>query len=37
MIGETAPPFALKSVDGSTVRSDAMRGRWLVVHFGASW
>ncbi len=37
MLGEAAPAFALKGVDGKSLSLGALRGRWLVVHFGASW
>lgn len=37
MLGEAAPAFALQGVDGKSLSLEAMRGRWLVVHFGASW
>jgi hypothetical protein len=37
MIGAAAPGFELKSVAGPTLGLDGFRGRYLVVHFGASW
>jgi Peroxiredoxin len=37
MLGQAAPAFALKGVDGKSLSLEALRGRWLVVHFGASW
>lgn len=37
MIGEAAPGFELEEVGGGTVGLAALRGRYLVIHFGASW
>jgi len=36
-IGQDAPPFALQSVAGDTVRLGDLKGMYLVIHFGASW
>jgi cytochrome oxidase Cu insertion factor (SCO1/SenC/PrrC family) len=37
MIGEKAPEFALEEVEGGTVGLADLRGRYVVIHFGASW
>ena len=37
MIGQPAPSFRLRSVDGKTLSLEEMRGRFIVLHFGASW
>jgi hypothetical protein len=37
MIGDPAPTFALKSFDGKTVSLEEQRGKFLVLHFAASW
>jgi len=37
MIGSSAPPFALRSVAGTTLGLSELRGRYAVIHFGASW
>ena len=37
MIGDSAPTFALKSVDAKTVSLEQHRGKLLVLHFAASW
>lgn len=36
-VGRPAPAFALTSLAGSTVRSEDMRGRPMVINFWASW
>ena len=37
LLGEPAPSFRLKSLDGKTVSLEEMRGRVVVLHFGAGW
>jgi len=37
MIRNPAPTFALKSFDGKTVSLEEQRGKFLVLHFAASW
>ena len=37
MIGEPAPAFALKSLDGKVVSLEQQRGKFVVLHFAASW
>lgn len=37
MIGEQAPAFELESVSGEMRSLGDFRGKYLVVHFGASW
>lgn len=37
MLGEEAPTFELRSLDGETVRSEDFRGKHIVLHFGAGW
>lgn len=37
MLGQAAPPFELRDVRGGTVSLASLRGRFLVLHFGASW
>lgn len=36
-IGRPAPSFELKTLDGKKISSESLRGRWLVLLFGASW
>jgi len=36
-IGAPAPPFTLKTLDGTTVRNDSFRGRTLVINVWATW
>ncbi len=36
-IGEPAPEFQLRSLDGMVYRSGELRGSWLVVSFMTSW
>jgi peroxiredoxin len=35
--GDTAPDFDLPALGGGSVRLSSLRGRWLVVHFTATW
>ena len=35
--GELAPEFALKTLAGHTVQLSALRGRWVLVNFWATW
>jgi hypothetical protein len=37
MLGQPAPAFELRDVRGGTVSLASLRGRFLVLHFGASW
>jgi cytochrome oxidase Cu insertion factor (SCO1/SenC/PrrC family) len=37
MIGEEAPLFSLESLDGETVELEELRGKLVVIHFGAGW
>ncbi len=37
MIGKTAPPFALESIDGTNMVLSELRGKLVVIHFAASW
>jgi cytochrome c biogenesis protein CcmG, thiol:disulfide interchange protein DsbE len=37
MIGEPAPAFVLKSLDGKTVSLQEQRGKCVVLHIAASW
>lgn len=37
MAGEPAHPFRLPDLDGRMVSLEEMRGRIVVLHFGASW
>lgn len=34
---EPAPRFQLETIDGETVDLQALRGKWVFVHFWASW
>ncbi len=34
---DTAPPFALRTLDGSRLRLSDLRGKMVVVHFFATW
>lgn len=36
-IGETAPLFQLTSLDGDTLALSNLRGKFVVIHFAASW
>ncbi len=37
MIGEQAPAFDLETLDGNRLHSRDLRGRYVVLHFGAGW
>lgn len=37
MIGETAPSFKLTGVDGSAYSLEQFRGKYVVIHFAATW
>ena len=37
MIGEQAPLFTLKGIDGRTYRLADYRADLVVIHFGTSW
>lgn len=37
MIGMAAPGFELLSIGGDTLRLADLRGKFVVIHFGASW
>ncbi len=37
MIGAVAPSFVLKSLDGKTMSLQEQRGKFVVLHFAASW
>jgi len=37
MIGDNAPAFELREVGGATVRLASFEGRYVILHFGASW
>ena len=37
MIGEAAPAFDLEEVAGGTLTLESLKGRYVVLHFGASW
>ena len=37
MIDSPAPAFVLKSLDGKTVSLQEQRGKFVVLHFAASW
>lgn len=36
-IGKAAPGFALKNVGGGKLKLRDLRGKYAVIHFGASW
>ncbi|HIT98426.1 MAG TPA: AhpC/TSA family protein [Candidatus Merdimorpha stercoravium] len=36
-LGATAPDFTLTTLEGDTLRLSALRGKWTVVDFWASW
>ena len=37
MIGQQAPLFVLKAVDGRTYSLDQLKGKYIVIHFSATW
>lgn len=37
MIGETAPSFKLLALDGKTYSLEQFRGKYVVIHFAATW
>ena len=37
LLEQPAPPFELRGVDGSTLSLADLRGKFVVLHFGASW
>lgn len=37
MLGQPAPSFALKAIDGKTYTLEQLRGKYLVIHFAATW
>ena len=37
MLGEPAPAFSLADLQGKTLSLADLRGRLVVLHFGASW
>jgi len=37
MIGYQAPPFELKTTSGDTLGLEGWKGKFVVIHFGASW
>jgi hypothetical protein len=37
MIGEPAPTFDLQEVSGGSLGLEGLQGRYIVLHFGASW
>lgn len=37
MIGEAAPAFDLKEVAKGKLSLESLKGRYVVLHFGASW
>lgn len=36
-LGDPAPGFRLPDLEGNVVDLEDLRGRYVVVHFGASW
>jgi cytochrome oxidase Cu insertion factor (SCO1/SenC/PrrC family) len=36
-IDQTAPLFQLTSLDGDTLALETLRGKFVVIHFAASW
>ena len=36
-IGEPAPPFSLSTLDGNTLSLMDLKGKLVVLHFGAGW
>jgi peroxiredoxin len=37
MIGQPAPLFELKGIDGKTYSLDQLKGKYIVIHFAATW
>jgi peroxiredoxin len=37
MIGQPAPLFELKDVDGKTYSLEQLKGKYIVIHFAATW
>lgn len=37
MIGDQAPPFELAATNGDTLSLEGWKGKFVVLHFGASW
>lgn len=37
MIGQPAPLFQLESVDGKTYSLEKLKGKYIVIHFAATW
>jgi cytochrome c biogenesis protein CcmG/thiol:disulfide interchange protein DsbE len=37
LLEKPAPPFKLRGVDGATLSLGDLRGKLVVLHFGASW
>ncbi len=37
MIGEPAQPIDLKTIEGKRVELSELRGKFVVIHFAASW
>jgi hypothetical protein len=37
LLDQPAPPFRLRGVDGTPLSLGDLRGRFVVLHFGASW
>jgi len=37
MLGEPAPSFRLPDLSGELLGLEDLRGRFIVLHFGASW
>lgn len=37
MIGESAPPVRLQTLDGKTLDFSDLRGKFVVLHFGTGW
>jgi hypothetical protein len=37
LLGRAAPSFRLNDLEGRAVSLEGLRGRFVVLHFGASW
>ena len=37
MLGQMAPSFTLKTLDGKTYSLEQLRGKYVVIHFAATW